>query len=62
MQKGHPIERWDMCMKADLKVSKDNSKSPFGWKSIKELGQGESLSSKKGFLGKQKLGLGGQGP
>jgi hypothetical protein len=28
MPKGPHIKRWDMCMKVDLKESKDNSKFP----------------------------------
>ncbi len=33
-------------MKADLKKSKDNFRSPFGYKSIKELGQGKVFQAK----------------
>ncbi len=28
--KRSPAKRWDICMKANLKESKDNFKSPFG--------------------------------
>jgi ribosomal protein S26 len=30
MPKNPPIKRWDMCMKVDLKESKDKSWFPFG--------------------------------
>ncbi len=74
MPKGPPLERWDMCMKVDLKKSKDNSRSPSSLKSIKESWQGEgkiegwkaykveTISKQALSQRKPRLGLKGQRP
>jgi hypothetical protein len=41
MLEGPHVERWEKCMKANLKESKDNSKSLSSWKSFKKSKQVE---------------------